>query len=176
MKGNVLAIALVLAGCGGAGAYGYAPTYVPLSVEEDHLEAAVDLSYEEVRRDADGHRSTKLGWLGTVERISVEGDRATLRLSFRTLTPRNLCADETDASCRVTVSEREGGTFTTTVTMHPEDRDGDDKLWQGSLVRIYGNPTGAVDEENGVFLETTYYRHWPRGTYVTTAARGSMRR
>jgi len=166
----------LLAACGGGGAYGYAPTYVPLSAEEDHLEAAVDLSYEEVRRDADGHRSTTLGWFGTVERLQVEGDRATVRLSLRTLAARNLCADETDGSCRVTVSDREGGTFTTTLTLRPEDREGEDKLWQGSLVRVYGRPSGDVNDEDGVFLETTWYRHWPRGTYVTTAARGSMRR
>ncbi|MEZ4251169.1 MAG: hypothetical protein R3B99_23395 [Polyangiales bacterium] len=175
MKRSILLLVLAL-GCGGGGTYGYAPTYVPLSAEEDHLDAAVDLSYEEVRRDADGHVSTQLGWCGTVERLQVEGDRATVRLSLRTLAPRNLCADETDSSCRVTVSEREGGTFTTSFTLHPEDRDGEKKLWQGSLVRIYGHPTGEVNDEDGVFLETQWYRHWPRGTYVTTAARGSMRR
>ncbi len=167
---------LALAGCGGAGAYGYAPTYAPLSAEQDHLEAAVDLSYEEVRRDADGHRSTLLGWFGTVERLERDGERATVRLSLRTLAPRNLCADETDASCRVTVSEREGGTFTTSFPLHADDREGENKLWQGSLVRVYGRPTGEVNDEDGVFLETTWYRHWPRGTYVTTAARGAMRR
>ena len=105
MKRSILLLVLAL-GCGGGGTYGYAPTYVPLSAEEDHLDAAVDLSYEEVRRDADGHVSTQLGWFGTVERLQVEGDRATVRLSLRTLAPRNLCADETDSSCRVTVSER----------------------------------------------------------------------
>lgn len=167
---------LALAGCGGAGAYGYAPIYAPLSAEEDLLEAAVDLSYEEVRRDADGHRSTLLGWFGTVERLERDGEQATVRLSLRTLAPRNLCADETDGSCRVTVSERAGGTFTTSFPLRAEDREGESKLWQGSLVRVYGRPTGEVNDEDGVFLETAWYRHWPRGTYVTTAARGAMRR
>lgn len=167
---------LFLAACGGAGPYGFAETYAPLRDERDHHRDASNLNYEEIRGDARGHRSTLVGWFGTVQHIDVQGDRATVRLAHRTLAPRNLCADERTSSCRVTVSEREGGTFTATIHLRPSEREGEEKIWVGSLLRVFGHPTGDVSDEDGVVLSPVYHRHWPRGSFVTTAARGQMRR
>ncbi len=60
--------------------------------------------------------------------------------------------------------------------IRPEDREGENRLWVGSLVKVYGSPTGDFDEEGGPILQSAWYRLWPHGKYVTTGARGSMRR
>jgi len=46
----------------------------------------------------------------------------------------------------------------------------------GSLVKVYGHVMDAGNEETGPVIQAEHYRHWPHGTFVTTAARGSMRR
>ena len=51
-----------------------------------------------------------------------------------------------------------------------------DRLWTGSLVRVYGTATGETDADDGPVLQAQWYRHWPAHYYVTTAAAGSMRR
>ena len=170
-------LAVFCLACGGGGLYGYAREYAPLSAEEDHLEAATDISYEEVRRDPVDFQSTKLGWFGVVTDLDVGDDgQGTISMTYRTLAARNLCRDETSGSCRVTVSERAGGPFSAQVTLRPEERAGEDRLWRGSLVKIYGSPNGEFDEEGGPIVVADWHRHWPRGAYVTTGARGSMRR
>jgi len=92
------------------------------------------------------------------------------------LQPRNLCADERSSSCRVTVSERSGGEFSALISLRPGDQSGPNRLWTGSLVRVYGTPTGDLDEDGGPVMRVDYYRHWPRSQYVTTASSGRMRR
>jgi hypothetical protein len=76
----------------------------------------------------------------------------------------------------VTVSDRQSGPFTAKLAIRPEDQSGQDRLWTGSLVRVYGHPTGEFDEEGGPVIQAEWYRHWPRGKYVTTGAAASMRR
>jgi len=175
----VLLIALALGpclGCGGAGQYGYAREYEPLSEEDDFIEAEEHVTYEDVRRDPADFRSSQLGWFGVVTDLDTSGDRARVHLEHRIHQERHLCADEYDSSCRVTVSERAGGPFTAVVDLRPEDRGGQDRLWVGSLVKVYGSPTGEFDEDGGPVIDARWYRHWPRGKYVTTGAAASMRR
>lgn len=174
----VLALLVSFFGCGGAGPYGYAREYVPLGDEEPHIEGATEITYEEVRRDPIDFQSTKVGWFGVVTAVNVDGSGAgTITMTYRTLSARNLCEDERDSSCRVTVSERAGGPFTAQVQLRSNELSGEKKLWIGSLVKIYGAPTGELDPESGgPVLQADFHRHWPRGTYVTTGARGSMRR
>ena len=62
------------------------------------------------------------------------------------------------------------------LTLRPEDTVGTDRVWTGSLLRVIGAPTGEFDAEGGPVLAAAYYRHWPRGAYVTTADRARMRR
>lgn len=172
------ALFVLVLGCGGAGPYGYAREYVPLGDEEPHIESATEITYEEVRRDPEDFRSTKLGWFGVVTEVNVDGNGAgTITMTYRTLGARNLCDDERASSCRVTVSERAGGPFTAQVQLRPDELSGEKKLWIGSLVKIYGTPTGELDRESGgPILQAEFHRHWPRGTYVTTGARRNMRR
>ncbi len=173
---TIAAVCLVTA-CGGAGPFGYAREYVALDDEETHMLQASAITYEEVRRDPDEFLDRTVGWFGVVTQVDLEGDgAATVAATFRTHQARHLCRDETASSCRVTVSEREGGPFSSRLQLRPEDRDGRDRLWVGSLIKVYGAPTGAFDEEGGPVLEADWYRHWPRGTYVTTGAASSMRR
>jgi len=169
---------LALSACGGAGLYGYAPSYRPLSVEEDHLEGTTEVSFEDVKRDPHGYAGQTVSFFGVVRHVDTDATsgQTTLRLDFRILQPRNLCGDETSNSCRVTVSERSGGNFSALVTLKPGDESGPDRVWVGSLVRFYGSPTGDLDEDGGPVMRVEYYRHWPNAQYVTTASAGRMRR
>lgn len=179
MKASFLgwaAIAAVLSACGAGGDYGYSREYSPLGDEEDFMEQATPVTYEEVRRDPADYRNVTVGWFGIVTGVSDEGGTTTVALDHRTHRDRHLCRDETDGSCRVTISDRSGGPFSTLVALRPEDRDGEARLWVGSLVKVYGSPTGDFDADGGPMIQASYYRHWPRGTYVTTGAAGSMRR
>ncbi|MEM6960041.1 MAG: hypothetical protein AAF411_22615 [Myxococcota bacterium] len=167
-----LALVGLLSACGGAGAFGFSPEYEPLGAEEDAVEGTTEVGYEDVRRRPGDYAANTIAWFGMVTAVRP----GEFDLTFRTLAPRNLCFDETDSSCRVTVSERAGGPFTVRMAIRPEDQDGRDRLWQGSLVRVVGVPQAELSEEGAVVIDGRYYRHWPRGAFVTTAARGSMRR
>lgn len=170
-----------IAGCGGGGQYGYARTYAPSGTEQSYMSREVDLAYQDVRRFPDRQgEDGLLGWFGTVtaiEWVDEAAGRARLTLELRVHQERHLCGDETTDSCRVTVSERVIGPFVALVDVSESDRsDGEGRLWTGSLVKIYGRLTEAGDDETGPTLEAEHYRHWPHGTFVTTASRGSMRR
>lgn len=180
MRASIVAILALsmgpLAGCGGAGPYGYAREYEPLSEEDEYLETEQHAVYEDVRGDPAGYRASQLGWFGVVTDIDSSGERARVHLNHRIHQARHLCADEYDSSCRVTVSERQGGPFTAILDIRPDDLSGQDRLWVGSLVKVYGSPTGEFDEDGGPVIDAEWYRHWPRGKYVTTGAAASMRR
>jgi hypothetical protein len=174
---SLAGLASLTTACGG-NQYGYAREYVPLGDEEPFIErAGAGVSYEDVRRDPVDYQSTTLAWFGVVTSVERDSDNRTLvHATHRIHQARHLCSDETSGSCRVTVSDRQSGPFTAVVQIHPEDREGEARLWAGSLVKIYGSPTGEFDTEGGPIVEAAFYRHWPRGTYVTTGAAGSMRR
>ena len=46
----------------------------------------------------------------------------------------------------------------------------------GTLVRIVGRLTDDYDQDGTPVFRASYYRHWPRGFFVTTADREHMRR
>ncbi len=171
-----LPLVVLLAACGGAGPYGYAREYEPLGDEEEWAEREQRIPYEDVRRDPADHVSSTVGWFGVVTGVDASGDRARVAMSFRTHQARHLCEDERDSSCRVTVSDRSSGPFTAVVALRPEDQSGQDRVWQGSLLKVYGSPNGEFDDQGGPVVEAQWYRHWPRGNYVTTGAAASMRR
>lgn len=168
---------LWLAACA-SNPYGYAPEYVPLSDEESYAETAVEQSYEDVRRDPSSYDKTLVSWFGIVERVAPIGKSGEMRVSLnlRFHQPRHLCTDQFDSSCRVTISEKEGGPFSALLTLRPEDQSGKDRVYTGSLVRVYGRAVPDYDERGGPILKAEYYRHWPRATYVTTGRRVNMRR
>ena len=174
---TVLFVGSVTAACGGGGEYNYSRDYHPLSEEKPYIErAAQGASYEDVKRDPADFRSSMLDWFGVVTSVELEGATARVHMTHRIHQARHLCEDERDSSCRVTVSDRQSGPFTAIVTIRDRDRDGQERLWNGSLVRVYGSPTGDFDDEGGPVVTAEYYRHWPRGNYVTTGAAASMRR
>jgi len=167
---------VLLCACGG-GQYGYDREYVTHGDEDPYMERVAQVSYEDVRRDPADYRSSLLGWFAVVTSVERDaGNRTLIHGTHRIHQARHLCSDETSGSCRVTVSDRASGPFTAVVDIRPEDREGEERLWGGSLVKIYGSPTGEFDTEGGPILDGEFYRHWPRGTYVTTGASGSMRR
>ncbi len=174
----VFVLLSLLASCGGD-RYNFARSYEAYGDEGAFLEREVALSYEDVRRFPDRHAEELIGWFGTVTAIE-DLDRATgearLTLQYRRHQPRHLCSDERSGSCRVTVSQRQIGPFQALVTIRPEDlTDGTDRLWTGSLLKIYGHVTDGGTQETGPIIEVEHYRHFPHGTFVTTAAAGSMR-
>lgn len=168
-----------VAGCGG-GRWSYSREYSTWGDEGQYLDREVQLTYEEVKRFPDRHADDLIGWFGTVTDID-ELDRSTgearLTLQLRSHRERHLCSDETSGSCRVTVSDRPIGPFTALVRIRPEDLDdGPERLWTGSLMKVYGHVLDGGDEESGPTIQVEWYRHWPHGYFVTTAAAGSMRR
>lgn len=168
---------VLAAACGGAGQYGFSREYVPLDEEETHIETASAVTYEEVRRDPADYRDDVVAWFGVVTAVDAQPNgSARVAMTYRAHQDRHLCGDERDSSCRVTVSERPGGPFSALLEVRPEDREGQDRLWIGSLLKVYGTPTADFDDQGGPILQTRYYRHWPRGTYVTTGASATMRR
>jgi hypothetical protein len=170
-------LAVLLAACGG-NSYGYAPEYAPLSDEESYFESAIDQSYEDIRRDPSSFAGSTVSWFGIVDEVKPIGHQgqATIALTLRFHQPRHLCTDQFDSSCRVTISEKEGGPFSAVLTLREEDIAGQNRVYGGSLLRVYGKPVADYDERGGPILKVEYYRHWPRGTYVTTGRRVNMRR
>ncbi|MBN1655830.1 MAG: hypothetical protein JXA30_18840 [Deltaproteobacteria bacterium] len=167
----------IFASCGSGNQYGYAREYEPLSEEEDFFEKAETVNYEDLRRDPEAFKGKLVSWFGLV--TNVEKDRtgkARVSLDLRFHQDRHLCFDQFDSSCRVTISERSGGPFTAILDLRAEDAGGEGRLYEGSLLRVYGRANGDFDEQGGPILVTRYYRHWPRNTFVTTALQTKMRR
>jgi len=174
---SILWLGALLVACG-ANQWGYAPEYAPLGAEEGYLEQEVELSYEEVRRDPAAYQGRMLGWFGVVKAMqpATGSDRPLVTMTLRFHQPRHLCSDHTDGSCRVTISAKEGGSFSANLKLRPEDISGVNRLHEGSLVKIYGSPLVEYDAEGGPMVEVAYYRHWPHGKYVATTNAGNMRR
>jgi len=168
---------VLLAACA-SNPYGYAPQYAPLSEEESYYEEALDQSYEDVRRDPSSFANKTISWFGVVEQMQPIGHegQAQIALVLRFHQPRHLCTDQFDSSCRVTISEKEGGPFSVRIQLREADIAGQYRVYEGSLLRVYGKPVADYDERGGPILKVEYYRHWPRGTYVTTGRRVNMRR
>jgi hypothetical protein len=172
----LLAALLSGSACGGNN-YGYAREYEPRSDEADYYEKAQDVSYEEVRRDPAAFQQRLIGWFGVVSGVKRTPDgTVTVALDMRFHQPRHLCSDQFESSCRVTISEREGGPFSTTLRLRSEDESGPGRLNVGSLVKVYGTVTGEFDSRGGPLIRAAYYRQWPHGTYVSTSGRVTMRR
>lgn len=157
--------------------YGYAREYIPQSGESQFMEQAVPLTYEEVRRDPEGHKDRLVSWFGTVVSMGADANGQTLvALELRFRQPRNLCRDQFESSCRVTVSDRTGGPFSARMQVPAEARGGREGVGAGSLVRVYGYPTSEFDERGGPILRAAHFRYWPYGTYVFASNRSNMRR
>lgn len=175
----LLCSGLVAMGCAGAGRFGYAREYVPLAEERDLAARSEEVIYDDVRRNPDQYRDRPVDFFGVVTEVqSVRGSGlASVALQVRTHQPRHLCADESESSCRVTVNAVNGGPFTALVGLRPEDAAGENRVQVNSLLRVYGSVVqGEYDANGGPVVRANFYRHWPRGEYVTTANAAAMRR
>jgi len=178
MRRLVFAVPLLLLGCHSAGPYGFSRAYQPLSAEESAVDGAREYDPVMAERDKDDWHKGTTSLFGVVKsRASAKNGGAYLTLSMRTLSERNLCDDFDEDTCRVTVSEHEHATVHATVKLSKEDDIGQYSIGKGSLVRVVGKLTDEVDaEDGGPVLSVSYYRHWPRHYYVTTADSAQMTR
>jgi hypothetical protein len=177
-KGWILVLALAASACHSAGMYGHSRVYSPLDEEESATKSATEYDPVMAQRSPGDWKGKNVMLFGVVKaRNPGPGGNADLTLSMRTLEPRNLCESESEDSCRVTVSDREHAVVHALVRLTGEDDIGKDSVGAGSLLRVVGKISDSVDANDGSpVLRATYYRHWPRGFFVTTSARDQMRR
>jgi hypothetical protein len=178
MRCRFLALGLLsfLTACNSAGPYGYSRAYTPLDAEEDAAEGAREYDPVMAQRDKAEWKKSKISVYGIVnKRAEGPGGSAYVTLSVRSLEVRNLCEKLDEATCRVTVGEREFAIVHALVKLSPSDDIGEKSLNRGSLLRVLGKLTDEVDPEDGTpVLKADYYRHWPRNFFVTTASRPDM--
>jgi 5-carboxymethyl-2-hydroxymuconate isomerase len=167
---------LFVTACSSAGPYGYSRTYVPLSPESEAADGAHEYDPVMAERDKEEWRKSTTMLFGVVKaRGSAKDGSAYLTLSMRTLSDRNLCDDFDEETCRVTVSAHEHAVVHATLKLESGDDIGEHSVGKGSLLRVVGKLTDEVDaDDGGPVLRVSYYRHWPRNYYVTTAAAAGM--
>jgi hypothetical protein len=162
--------------CGG-GEYGFARTYSPVGAEDSHFEEAQQPTYQDLIREPNRYKEIEIGWFGVVTGVQAGAKgKSRVTLSLRAHQARHLCSEDSSSSCRVTVSEGSIATFSADLQLRNSETAGQDRIWTGSLLKVYGKYTGEYSEETGPVIDVAYHRHWPRGTYVTTASRATMRR
>jgi len=75
------------------------------------------------------------------------------------------------------VSEHEHAVVHATIKLASEDDIGAHSVGPGSLLRVIGKLSDEVDPDDGSpVLRASYYRHWPRNFFVTTADAAHMQR
>ena len=176
MHRAALVLALVSFGCGSAGPYGHSRAYQPLSAEDSAAEGAREYDPVMAERDKADWKKGTVSLFGIVKsRTAAKDGGAYVALSMRTLSDRNLCDDFDDDTCRVTVSEHEHAVLHATLKLSSEDDIGQNSVGKGSLLRVIGKLTDEVDPDDGTpVLRASYYRHWPRNFFVTTADAAHM--
>ena len=169
---------VLLCGCGGAGPYGHAVNYVPLSEEQKATSTAKEYDPVMFQRQPEQWHGKPVAVFGVVtNRGAGTGGTAYVTLSVRRLEPRNACESNADEdTCRVTVSDADFGLVHAMVNLHGEDDVGEHSVGGGSLLRLVGTFGEDTDPSDGApIMHATYYRHWPRYFYVTKAAAQQMR-
>jgi hypothetical protein len=175
-----LALGLSLAGisCGGGGPYGYTVKYRPTETESANIEGAQEFDPVMYGRRPEEWQKKKTMLFGVVTARAAAASGATrLTLSLRRLVPRNLCENMNDeGSCRVTVSEKEFGVVHALLKLSAADDAGERSVGGSSLLRVVGTlvDSGSAEDTTPV-LQGSFYRHWPRNTYVTNAKSELMR-
>jgi hypothetical protein len=164
--------------CHSAGAYGHSRVYTPSDAEKPAVSAGAEFDAFAFERAADKLKGKSVWLFGVVtQRKPGSGGASYLALSLRTLQVRNLCESDDEDSCRVTVSEREMGRAHALLSLKGEDELGELSIGLGSLVRVAGRVAEEVDSADGTaVVRASFYRHWPRGFYVTTKSAALLRR
>ncbi|MBM4361871.1 MAG: hypothetical protein FJ104_04265 [Deltaproteobacteria bacterium] len=178
LRAAAFPVLLALTACAGAGPYGHAPRYAPLPEEETALDGGVEFDPVMAARAPEKWKNLRVHAFGVVKaRRAGAAGRANVTLSLRTLAPRNLCDSSDDSSCRVTVGDHEHSLLHAELTLRPEDERGAESLGIGSLVRVVGALADGPDATDGApVIQATYYRHWPRGFFLTSRDAATVRR
>jgi hypothetical protein len=178
MRPFALVLPVLLFSCHSAGPYGFSRKYQPLSAEDSAADGAREYDPVMAARDKDDWKKGPVSVFGVVKaRAQAKDGSAYLTLSTRTLSERNLCDDFDEDTCRVTVSEHEYAVVHANLKLASEDDIGEHSIGKGSLVRVIGKLTDEVDADDGApVLRASYYRHWPRNFFVTTADADHMQR
>ena len=163
---------MVLLGCHSSGPYGHAKVYSPTSDEDRAVQGRQEYDPLLAQRAPEKQLNRPLWLFGVVTKRSTGANGAAyIAVSLRTLQQRNLCESQDEDSCRVTVSEREMGRVHLLLPLTSEDDLGEHGVGIGSLLRVVGTVAQDVDPSDGSpILRGTFYRHWPRNTFVTTRA------
>jgi len=175
---SALSLPFLLLACHSAGPYGFSRAYQPLSAEESAAQGTREYDPVMSGRDKDDWKKGAVSLFGVVKARSQGKDgSAYLTLSMRTLSERNLCDDFDEDTCRVTVSDHEYAIVHASVKLGSEDDIGAHSVGVSSLVRVIGKLSDEVDPGDGTpVLRASYYRHWPRHFFVTTADADHMQR
>ena len=170
--------AAALLSCHGAGPYGHSKVYAATGAEEGAVAGNKEYDPLLAERSLDKLKGRSVWLFGVVtNRGSGPGGATYVALSLRSLQQRNLCESADEDSCRVTVSEREMGRAHALLALSAEDEMGQDSVGLGSLLRVVGSVTQDLDPNDGTpVLRASFYRHWPRGSFVTTKAASVVKR
>jgi hypothetical protein len=169
---------LALTACHSAGLYGHSVNYEALGAEETPVAGSREYDPVMFQRQPEEWHKKPTSLFGIVTNRGMgPGGGAYLAVSVRRLETRNLCANANDEdSCRTTVSDRDFGVVHLILALRAEDDVGEHSMGIGSLVRSVGTFGQDVDPNDGSpILRVTYYRHWPRGFFVTKASADNMR-
>jgi hypothetical protein len=167
-----MVLGLLVAACASGGPYGYARNYSPSSDEEDALENATEYDPVMSGRRKDDWVGTKVWVFGVVESVEkAGGGKLDILLSIRGLQGRNLCVNQDEESCRVTVTDHEFG------KVHTRTKEAADKpIGRNSLLRVIGPISETPHPETGNWvIDSQFTRHWPNTEYVTMSEREFMR-
>jgi len=170
--------ALLLPACHTAGPYGHSKVYSPTGPERGAVATAAEYDPHAFDRSPEKWRDRPVWLFGVVtNRGTVPDGGAYVAVSIRSLQLRNLCEMDDEDTCRVTVSEREHGTLKLLLNLAPEDDRGELSVGPGSLLRVVGKIGQDADPIEGTpIMRVSFYRHWPRGYFVTTKAASVMHR
>jgi hypothetical protein len=173
-----LAFWLLPLSCHSAGPYGHSKIYSPTSDEVRATQGSQEYDPLLAERAADKLKGRPAWLFGIVtNRRSGPGGATNVALSLRTLQEKNQCGSADEDSCRVTVSDREMGRVHVLLSLGAEDDLGEKSVGLGSLLRVVGTSTEDIDPTDGTpTLRGTFYRHWPRGFYLTAKAASTNKR
>jgi hypothetical protein len=179
MRSSWCLLALVAAiACRSSDPYGFSRTYTPLGPEQQATANAREYDPVMAQRSPDEWRGKPVSLFGVVKsRTAGPGGTANLTLSLRRLAERNVCAREDEETCRVTVTDSEHGVVHVLAKLQADDDIGQLSVGPGSLLRVVGAIGDEVSPADGAaVIRASYYRHWPRNYFVTSADRTHMRR
>jgi hypothetical protein len=178
VRGAIAAASLLILACNSAGPYGHSKVYSPIDGERSAVAQASEYDANAFARSPEKWRDRPVWLFGIVtNRGTGPGGATYIAVSMRSLQLRNLCDAEDEDTCRVTVSEREHGTINLLLNLRVEDDRGELSVGPGSLLRVVGAIGQDADPVEGTpIMRVSFYRHWPRGYFVTTKAAAVLRR